>query len=205
MKYRCLIPAMALMLMLLQPAMLKADRPEVSSGIQTFNRALLTSMRKADELGFTGRYELLEPVVQEVFALSFMARKSLGRYWETLDEAQRSIYMNAYLDWSVASYAGQFNAYDGEQFKVLPCTECNTSTVTVISKLIKKGGESVDFHYKVRQRGTRWLIVDIQIEGVSQLALTRSQFISIIKRHGFETLIEQLHDKTEHWSKKKKS
>ena len=109
------------------------------------------------------------------------------------------------LDWSVASYAGQFNAYDGEQFKVLPCTECNTSTLTVVSKLIKKDGASVDFHYKVRQRGAMWLIVDIQIEGVSQLALTRSQFISIIKRHGFETLIERLHDKTEQWSKKKKS
>jgi ABC-type transporter MlaC component len=40
-----------------------------------------------------------------------------------------------------------------------------------------------------------WRIVDIQVRGVSQLAMTRSQFVGILEREGFDGLINSLKDK----------
>ncbi|UCF95286.1 MAG: ABC transporter substrate-binding protein, partial [Desulfobacterales bacterium] len=90
--------------------------------------------------------------------------------------------------------------YSGETFQVLPQTESAVHTVTVISQLIKPGSETIDFHYKLRPLGAKWQIVDIQIAGVSQLAMTRSQFVSIIKREGFAALISKLQNKIEIFS-----
>ena len=39
-------------------------------------------------------------------------------------------------------------------------------------------------------------IVDIRISGVSRLALTRSQFVSVMKDKGFKGLIDVLEEKT---------
>jgi ABC-type transporter MlaC component len=47
----------------------------------------------------------------------------------------------------------------------------------------------------------KWRIVDIQILGVSQLALTRSQFVSEIKNKGFDALISTLKNKIKDFSR----
>jgi phospholipid transport system substrate-binding protein len=152
-------------------------------------------MKRANELGFSGRYNLLVPVIKESFAFSFMAKKSVGRYWKTLEESQQKQLLDTYTHWSIATYARNFNAYQGEIFEVLPETELHRDTVTVVSRLMTTDRENVDFHYRLRKPDSKWVIVDIQISGVSQLALTRSQFIRVIKHEGFDALIHKLQDK----------
>jgi len=68
-------------------------------------------------------------------------------------------------------------------------------TQTIVSRLTKKNGETVDFYYRLREIENKWRIVDIQIKGVSQLALTRAQFVDILKNKGFDNLIDTLREK----------
>jgi phospholipid transport system substrate-binding protein len=112
-----------------------------------------------------------------------------------LDAKQRRRYLETYTTWSVAHYAHRFDSYSGQRFEVLPAAEQNARTVTIVSRLISSDAEAVDFHYKLRSIGDKWQIVDIQIEGVSQLALTRGQFVGILSRGGFDALISKLTDK----------
>jgi hypothetical protein len=58
----------------------------------------------------------------------------------------------------------------------------------------------VEFHYLLRQVEGRWRIVDIQISGVSQLALYRSQFVSVIRNKGFDALVAMLKEKIARFS-----
>ena len=53
----------------------------------------------------------------------------------------------------------------------------------------------MSFHYLLRKAEGSWRVVDIQISGVSQLALTRAQFTSVIKTKGIKGLIEMLDEK----------
>lgn len=179
--------------------------PSPSGVINAFNAALLECMKNAKELGYLGRYKLLEPVIKDSFAMSYMVTVSSGKYWRTLSEKQRHLLQETYTDWSIATYAGRFDDYSGERFEVVSESRPVQGTVTVISKLVSRGGEETDFYYRLRKLEGKWLIVDIQISGVSQLALTRSQFASVLGSKGFDGLISSLKEKIANFSAIKKS
>ena len=166
--------------------------PNPAAVIRNFNAALLEAMKKADQLGYAGRYKLLNPVIKDSFALSFMAVQSVGKYGKTLTPDERELFVKTYSDWTVATYAGRFDGYSGEKFEVVSETGPVQGTVTVISKLIKHNGEEIEFHYLLRKTERIWRVVDIRISGVSQLALTRTQFTGVIKEKGFNGLISML-------------
>jgi len=191
----CVIGLVVLLCVVLFPLRGKADSKGPAEVIKTFNAALLESMKRADELGYSGRYKLLDPVVRNSFALSYMAGQSLGRYWKTIKETEQSALVKIYSEWSVATYARRFDGYSGEQFEVVSESAPDQGTVTVISKIIRPEKEGAVFHYKLRKIDGSWRVVDIQISGVSQLALTRSQFTSVMKEKGFDGLISLLKTK----------
>lgn len=175
----------------------KADSQAPAEVIKTFNAALLESMKRADELGYSGRYTLLDPVIRNSFALPYMASQSLGRYWKAIKETEQRVLVKTYTEWSIATYARRFDGYSGERFEVISESASDQGTVTVISKIIQPDKEGPMFYYKLRKIDGNWRIVDIQISGVSQLALTRSQFTSVIKEKGFDGLISLLKTKIE--------
>ena len=194
-KYGWFINSLIFICISLSPFHGKAEHSKAVDVIKTFNTTLLESMKRADEIGFSGRYKLLEPIIKNSFALCFMAKKSVGRYWKTLQETRRKLLLDTYTTWSVATYARRFDEYSGEKFEVLSETKSAHNTVTVISTLRKSNEETIDFYYKLREIKGEWRIVDIQISGISQLANTRAQFVSVIKDKGFDDLISRLQNK----------
>lgn len=172
-----------------------SEMPGPAAVIRNFNAALLEAMKRADELGYTGRYMLLEPIIKDSFDLSFMAVQSVGKYGKNLKPQERDSLSKSYTDWTVATYAGRFDGYSGERFDVVSETGPVQGTVTVTSKLIKQNNEEVVFRYLLRKVEGIWRVVDIQISGVSQLALTRAQFTGAIKEKGFKGLISMLREK----------
>ncbi len=181
----------------------RASQTGPAEVIKIFNATLLETMKRADELGYSGRYKLLEPVIKDSFALSFMAKQSVGRYGKTFSEVQRNLLEKTYADWSIATYAGRFDSYSGEKFEVASESGPVHGTVTVVSKLIRPNKEKIDFYYMLRKNEDKWRIVDIQISGVSQLALTKSQFLSVLKDKGLDGLIAMLKEKIKGFSRGK--
>ena len=186
------------------PIMAEAVQPGPTEGIQALNACLLDAMKRADELGYAGRYKLLEPVLTDTFDFSFMGAKSLGRFWETLNGEQQALFMKTYTDWSIATYAGRFDGYSGERFELVSESAPVQGIVTVISKLIQLKEEPITFYYLMRMVEDRWRVVDIQISGVSQLALTRAQFTEVMKSKGLDGLITMLKNKTAGFAQPKK-
>lgn len=172
-----------------------AVQPEPSQTINNLNAALLQSMKRGSELGFEGRYMLLSPVIQDSFALSHTARIVAGGFWKTFSEEERNVYLKTYADWTVATYAGRFGGYSGEQFKLISESLPDRETATVTSKLIESNRDEVEFNYQLRRMEGAWRIVDVRILDVSQLALTKAQFVSILGLKGFNGLISMLNGK----------
>ncbi|HEX2770324.1 MAG TPA: ABC transporter substrate-binding protein [Geobacteraceae bacterium] len=172
-----------------------AVQPEPSQTINNLNVALLQSMKKGSELGYEGRYRLLSPVIKDSFALSHTARMAAGGYWKTFSEEERSVYLKTYAEWTVATYAGRFDDYSGEQFKLSSESVPVRNTATVSSKLIESNRNEVEFNYQLRRMEGEWRIVDVRILDVSQLVLTKAQFVSILGLKGFNGLISMLNGK----------
>lgn len=185
------------------PFSANAMQPAPSQTINNLNAALLQSMKRASELGFEGRYRLLSPVIKDTFALSQTARLVAGGYWKTFSEEERNIYLKTYTEWTVATYAGRFDDYSGEQFRLIAESISDRDKATVTSSLIESNREEVEFNYQLQRMEGAWRIVDVQIMNVSQLALTKSQFLSILGFKGFNGLISMMNGKIKDMSHSK--
>ena len=177
------------------PSSANTVQTEPSQIINNLNAALLQSMKRGNQLGYEGRYRLLSPVIRDSFALSHTARVVVGGYWKTFSEEERNVYLKTYADWTVATYAGRFDDYSGEHFKMISELEPDRDTATVTSKLIESNSDEVEFNYLLRRMEGAWRIVDVRILDVSQLALTKAQFVSILGLKGFNGLISMLNGK----------
>lgn len=168
------------------------DRPREL--VEGFHAALIEAMRGGDKAGYLGRFSALEPAVTETFALGFMARRSVGGAWNEFSPEQQSAYLSKYAEWSVATFAGRFKTWSGERFETLS-TSREDGTVAVDTQLVKRNGDTVAFQYKLREGNVGWRVVDLHIDGVSQLALTRSQYAGVLKQEGFDGLLRTLQQK----------
>ncbi len=177
------------------PALSGAEQKGPDDSVMKMNAALMECMKKADDLGFRGRYKLLAPVVNEVFALPFMGQVTLGSFWKELSPEQKRQFLELYTDWTISSYAGNFDGYSGEKFEIQRGHEEQGEKASVLCNLVRPREESIDFNYTLRRIRDKWRIVDIKISGVSQLALTRSQFVTVMKKKGFNGLVASLKEK----------
>jgi phospholipid transport system substrate-binding protein len=167
-----------------------------SATIDTLHVALLGIMKNADELGYQGRFDRLAPVLPDVFDLAFMAEKSIGRYWKKANDAERARLVKTFGDFTTANYAGNFDGYSGQKFETLGEEDSTHGTKLVRTQLLDPDGEATQLNYRVRQVDGGWKIIDIYLNGtVSELALRRSEYSSMIKREGFDSLIVALNDK----------
>jgi phospholipid transport system substrate-binding protein len=174
------------------------DVPEAppSGVVDTLHGTLLGVMKEADALGYQGRFDRLSPVLRNLYDIPFMAEKSVGRHWKTTSEAERQHLLETFTQFMIANYAGNFDGYSGQIFETLGEEESTHGTMLVRSHLLETDGEKTQLNYRLRPVEGEWKIIDVYLNGtVSELALRRSEYSSLIKREGFNSLIVALNQK----------
>jgi phospholipid transport system substrate-binding protein len=172
--------------------------PAPDAVVREFYDTLLGSMRRAKELGFAGRYALLDPAVRKAFDLAAMTRISIGPQWRQIDPAVQAKLQSSFAEWTIATYADQFNGYDGEVFAVGSTTDSPPNDKLVETTLTPKGAEAIILNYLMRNTGSGWRIIDVYLTGsISELATRRSEFTAIIKAEGAEGVARALTKRTE--------
>jgi phospholipid transport system substrate-binding protein len=171
--------------------------------IERFEAVLLEIMKRADEIGYQGRLEVISPALQETFDMSFMARKTIGRYWKDLSDAERDRWLSTFGAFIDSNFADRFDGFSGETFEVVGQKPASQSTLVVLTKLIRPEHDDVELNYRMREADDSWKVVDIYSGGkVSEVALRRSEFASLLKQGGIEKLIESVSAKTKKTAEK---
>lgn len=164
--------------------------------VDTLHETLLGVMKGGDELGYAGRYDLLAPVLPELFDIPFMAQKSAGRYWKTATDAEREELLKTFNRFMIANYAGNFDSHSGQVFETLGEAESTHGTTIIQTQIVETDGEVIQLNYRLRPTDGRWKIIDVYLNGtVSELALRRSEYSTLIKREGFPALLAALDQK----------
>jgi len=172
------------------------EHGQAAPPVEKLHANLLEIMRSADELGYAGRFEHISPVVSETFDLPFMAAKSMGRHWKKLPESDQERWLVLFTRHISANYAGQFTGFTGETFETVGEEEAIRDTRVVRTRLTRPGEEDVQLNYRLREVDGQWRIIDIYLNGtVSELALRRSEYSSVLKREGFEKLLSTIDEK----------
>lgn len=161
--------------------------------VRQFNDALLSVLKDGEKLGYPGRFQRLQPVMRDTFDLDFMAEKVLGKHWNDLNEADRGRWRDVFGEFTVANYAANFDKFTGQQFDIEGEEASANDTVLVKSLVKSPGNEPVELTYRLHQAGGRWRIMDVFLKGtVSELALRRSDYASVLERDGFAGLVDVL-------------
>jgi len=165
--------------------------------VTSLQSSLLKGMQGGDKLGFQGRFKLLAPIVERSHDLDFIAKTILGKHWTKLNREQQQIFISHFHKLSISTYAGWFKEYNGEHFKFIDQKTMPRKYVLVRSQLIQSNGDTVSFDYLLRQDKKDWRIINILADGVSDLALKRVEYRSILGQKGFKVFINMLKKKIE--------
>jgi phospholipid transport system substrate-binding protein len=178
----------------------KSARAQTASGpltpIQILDDGLLAAMRAGRATPFDTRMQMLIPIVQRAFNLPAILQASVGPRYVSFSPQTQADLLNIFIQFTAASYAANFDSYNGERFEVSPETRRSGSDEVVTTKIVGSGGESNRLDYVVRANGGAYQIVDVLLDGsISRVAVQRSDFRSVLASGDATPLIGMLRNK----------
>jgi phospholipid transport system substrate-binding protein len=174
------------------PAVHAAQADPAAARIESFSRSLVEVMKQGPSLGARGRFHRLEPVVQDTFDLNLMTRFAVGPAWSGMSETDRQSLVRAFTRLTVASYAHNFDRFDGQRFDVSPNVQTRGPDKIVQSHLSTQDRAPVELTYRMRQTGVAWKVVDVYYGAISQLTTRRSDFAAPLASGGAKGLLAHL-------------
>ncbi len=176
----------------------QAQQADWASVVDRLHAAMLGVMKKSPATGFRQRFDALAPAITETFDFPRMARTVVGRYWKDLDETQRQTLIRVLRGFTIAKYASRIRARSGESFRLIEVVPWDRQTTMVRTEFVADGEDPIALTYVlVEGRDGRRRIADVLLKGAfSELARLRSEYVSVIKRKGFDALIKAVEAKT---------
>ena len=162
---------------------------------EMWNRAVEVLSKKVPA---TERLTRFRQLFQADFDGPGIARFVLGRYWRSASEQEQQEFLKLFEDYVVFVYGTRLSSFNGETFKVRGSRTDESGTI-VSTDIISPSGEApikVDWQL-IADHGS-FKINDVIIEGISMLATQRSEFASVIQRHGGQVggLLELMRERT---------
>ena len=192
----------AFWLLVLWPFFAQADNlVEARKPVDRLNGTLMEVMKGGQKLGYTGRYKKLDPVVKDTFEFEAVSLIALGTHWKKLEQPQKLAFMDKLTDLSVATYAAQFKEYGGESFQFDSSQDVKNGKLLLRYNLVAPNEKPIKFEYFVGQFNGQWHIINIVVDGISDLALKKAQYTSVIDREGFDALLNKLTQKISDYAK----
>jgi len=170
-------------------AVARADDTGATAVVNRLNAALLDAMKQGEAAGYQGRFDRLAPVMRQVFDFDLMAEKSLGNEWKSLSAADQARWRDLFSEFTIANYAANFDRFTGQRFDVLGEDASVNDTRLVKTKVVSPGTNDVELTYRLQKTDGAWRIIDVYLNGtVSELALRRADYSSLLQRDGFDAL-----------------
>lgn len=160
--------------------------------VQTLTAALLSSMQAGPAVSMTERYRKLEPVIEQVFALPLMTRFCVGPQWTSFSPDQQNALIAAFSRFTVANYAHNFREFKGQRFEISDNVSARGEDKIVSMRIIPANDTPVSLLYRMREVDGVWKVIDVYSDGVSELALRRTDFAAAIAAGGAPALLAHL-------------
>lgn len=163
--------------------------------VEHLHAVLVSMMKDGAKLGYQGRLKLIRPVLSQTDDWPTVCRSVLGKSWAKLSEDQKTKFEATFEELSSAMYAANFDSYSGEKFKTVEERTLPRGSVLVRAQLLVPGEEAVHFDYVLREYGGKWKIVNIIVDGVSDVALKRAEYGQVMEQDGLDGLLKKMREK----------
>ena len=143
------------------------------------------------ELKRPERRSAVRGVMESAIDFPEAARRALAMHWRIRTQAERDEFTALFKDLVLYSYIRLMEPYAGETVRVIGESESD-GTVTVLTRVVRRQGEPVPVEYRMHLVGSRWLVYDVVVEGVSLVANYRAQFHTIIQTSSYAELLRRV-------------
>ena len=142
------------------------------------------------------RRQALKKTIGSIFDYQEMAQRSLATHWKGRSPAERQEFVSLFERLLENSYADKIESYHNEKIVYLK-ESVEGPRAEVKSKVIAPKGDEYSLDYRLTQKGGKWMVYDVVIEGVSLVSNYRGQFNRIINSQGYPELVKKLRTKSE--------
>jgi phospholipid transport system substrate-binding protein len=130
-------------------------------------------------------------IANNIFDFTETAKRALGPHWQNLSDKDREEFVSLFSDLLEGAYISKIEQYSGEPIKFVG-DSVDGDLATVRTRIITKKGTEIPIDYRMLRRGERWLVYDVNIEGVSLVGNYRTQFNKIIQTASYGELIKRM-------------
>lgn len=142
------------------------------------------------------RRQALKKTISLVFDYTEMAKRSLGKHWNSRTAAERKRFAELFATLLENSYAGKIESYNNEKIVYLK-EIVDGDYAEVKSKVVTAKRDEFTLDYRMLNQNGKWMAYDVVIEGVSLVSNYRTQFNKIITNSGYSELVRKLESKTD--------
>lgn len=130
-------------------------------------------------------------VAFDLFAFTEMARRVMGQHAKDCLPQEQDEFVRLFADVFTQAYATVVERYSGERVAFLS-EEVTGSLARVRSLVTTTTGSGISIEYQLLERGARWAVYDIVLDGTSLVSTYRSQFASSVRTSSFPQLMERM-------------
>jgi len=137
--------------------------------------------------------DAIRQTVEGRFDYATMASRSLGKPWNTIDDAERLHFTSVFRELLERSYGNRLSDYKGQKV-VFEDAELKGDKARVKSMVID-GTRETPVEYRLHQTASGWQVYDIRIEGTSMVRTFYQDFQSTLDNGGYPALVKTLEEK----------
>ena len=133
----------------------------------------------------------IRKLISDNFLAQEMARESLQSYWENLSPKQREQYLGLFTGIFTDSYSRRVLDFLKRE-TVEYHQEVQENKYTRVPTVIIRANEHIPVDYVLENKGSKWMIRDVIIDGVGTVETYQNGFGGFLRNHPFNELIQRM-------------
>ncbi len=139
------------------------------------------------------RREKVMTSIKAGFDFREMSKRVLGKTWEKISEEDRLYFTELMTKLLENVYVGKLEGYGGQD--IVFTNERKKGNRAQVTTLVEHEGVELPIHYIMKFSAEKWMVYDINIEGVSLVRNYKEQFKSILRKEKYAGLVKVLEEK----------
>jgi phospholipid transport system substrate-binding protein len=190
---------LAALVLLLPPVSAQAKDEELRALAKEVSDKILarTASRRAELKKHPERLPAaLGDLVNPYFDFSSMTQSAMGKHWRSASSSEKRTITDEYSRLLIRTYGAAVLNYSGKPIDYgQPRRSKDGKRVEVPSEVTPASGKPVSIDYRMHLVGSKWMVYDVKIDGISLIANYRTSFANEIRKGGMPGLITALRAK----------
>jgi len=142
------------------------------------------------------RKQRVRHIILDTFDFEEMAPGTLGAHWDRLTAQQRTAFVSLFGDLFERSYNRLVLRFLGDRETAYGTVSSEQDRAIVRTTLVvRKTEERLPVDYRLIEKGQRWAVFDVVVDGISLAQNYRAQFDKILRSSSYETLVQKIRRK----------